>query len=63
MILDAIPNRAARYAVYSTLEWGVGLKVGDTVLARLPDSNGGKEEYTTAIIRWIGVCHIVFGPP
>ena len=57
VILDAIRNRAARFAVYSTpgkLEWGVGLKVGDTVLARLPDSNGGKEEYTTAIIRWIG---------
>ena len=58
VILDAISNRAARYAVYSTpgkLEWGVGLKVGDTVLAQLPNSNGGKEEYTTAIIRWIGV--------
>ena len=55
VILDALP---ARFAVYSTpgkLEWGVGLKVGDTVLARLPDSNGGKEEYTTAIIRWIGM--------
>ena len=57
MILDAIPNSAARFAEYSTpgkLEWGVGLKVGDTVLARLPDSNGGKEEFTTAIIRWFG---------
>ena len=57
VILDAIPNEATRFAVYSTpgkLEWGVGLKVGDTVLARLPDSHGGKEEYTTAIIRWIG---------
>ena len=57
VILDAIPICAARFAVYSTpgkLEWGVGLKVGDTVLARLPDSNGGKEEYTTAIIRWTG---------
>ena len=54
LILDALPSCAARFAVYSTpgkLEWGVGLKVGDTVLARLP---GGKEEYTTAIIRWIG---------
>ena len=28
--------------------------MGDTVLAQLPDSNGGKEEYTTAITRWIG---------
>ena len=57
VILDGIHDRASRFAVYSTpgkLEWGVGLKVGDTVLARLPDSNGGKEEYTTAIIRWIG---------
>ena len=57
VILDAIPDIAAHFAVYSTpgkLEWGVGLKVGDTVLARLPDSNGGKEEYTTASIRWIG---------
>ena len=56
VILDALPN-SARFAVYSTpgkLEWGVGLKEGDTVLARLPDSNGGKEEYTTAIIGWIG---------
>ena len=57
VILDGLTNRAVRFAVYSTpgkLEWGVGLKVGDTVLARLPDSHGGKEEYTTAIIRWIG---------
>ena len=57
VILDALPNSVARFTVYSTpgkLEWGVGLKVGDTVLARLPNSNGGKEEYTTAIIRWIG---------
>ena len=65
-ILDAIPNSgAARFAVYSTpgkLEWGVGLKVGDTVLARLPDSNanGEKEEYTTASIRWIGVTADLF---
>jgi hypothetical protein len=53
-----------RYAVYSTLgklEWGVGLKVGDAVLAQLPGRNecgssGRKhKEYSTAIIRWIGV--------
>jgi hypothetical protein len=63
-ILDAIPTSDDRYTVYSTpgkLEWGVGLKVGDTVLAQLPDrsgrgsSGGGQEEYSTAIIRWIGV--------
>jgi len=60
VILDGIRNHATCYAAYSTpgkLEWGVGLKVGDTVLARLPDrsgrgSSGG--EYTTAIIRWKG---------
>ena len=60
VILDALPNSAARFAVYSTpgkLEWGVRLKVGDNVLAQLPDSNGGKEEYITAIIRWIGEIH------
>ena len=53
VILGAISIYASRYAVYSTpgkLEWGVGLKVGDTVLVRLLDS----EVYVTAIIRWIG---------
>jgi hypothetical protein len=64
-ILDAIDTDADRYTVYSTpgkLAWGMGLKVGDTVLAKLPSKNGcgssadGSEEhqdlYTTAIIRW-----------
>ena len=55
---------AAAYTVYSTpglLTWGVGLKVGDTVLARLPDKSGRghsagaqQDQYATAIIRWIG---------
>ena len=63
----------ARYAVYSTpgkLQWGVGLQVGDTVLARLPEDRRRKytvsghhgstqgreeEEYATAIIRWKGM--------
>jgi hypothetical protein len=63
-ILDAIFFSDDRYAVYSTpgkLEWGVGLKVGETVLAQLPGGNecgsfGRKhKEYSTAIIRWIGV--------
>jgi hypothetical protein len=63
MLLDAIPSNDDCYAVYSTpgkLEWGVGLKVGDTVLAQLPDrsgrgsSGGGQEGYSAAIIRWIG---------
>ena len=60
VILDAISNKAARFAVYSTpvkLEWGVGLKVGDAVLAQLPISGG--KEYTTAIIRWIGETYMV----
>jgi hypothetical protein len=63
MLLDAIPSNDDCYAVYSTpgkLEWGAGLKVGDTVLAQLPDrsgqgsSVGGQEGYSAAIIRWIG---------
>ena len=41
------------------VEWGVGLKVGDTVLGKLPDKRGhgssGGDQYTTAIIRWIGM--------
>jgi hypothetical protein len=59
-ILDAIPTYT-RYAVYSTprkLEWGVGLKVGDAVFARLPVRSGRGscgEEYSTVIIRWIGM--------
>ena len=62
VILDAIGSVGVRYTVYSThglLEWGVGLKVGDTVLAQLPKRSGrgssGGDQYTTAIIRWIGV--------
>ena len=59
VILDAIYSIDVRYTVYSTpglLEWGVGLKVGDTVLAQLPDRRRhGGDQYTTAIIRWIGM--------
>ena len=60
-ILDAIHSHFDRYTVYSTpgkLAWGVGLKVGDTVLARLPlkgerGFGGGQQDlYTAAIIRW-----------
>ena len=61
VILDAIASDAVRYTVYSTpglLEWGVGLKVGDTVLAQLPDRRGREQQvkgqYTTAAVRWIG---------
>ena len=54
LILDGIHSEADRYTVYSTpgkLKWGCGLKVGDTVLARLP---GGGQQYITAIVRWRG---------
>ena len=62
VLLDGIRNCADRYTVYSTpgrLAWGLGLKVGDYVLARLPDrfssSAGGQQnQYTTAIIKWAG---------
>ncbi len=58
---NGIRSDADRYEVYSTpgkLEWGKSLKVGDNVLARLPEhstSDGGQQhQYTTAIIRWCG---------
>ena len=59
IILDGIGSLADRYTVYSTpgkLAWGVGLKVGDTVLAQLPrrGSSAGVQ-YTAAVIRWAGV--------
>ena len=64
MVLDGIDSDADRYTVYSTpgkLKWGCGLKVGDTVLARLPglsgrgsSGDGQQHQYTTAIIRWCG---------
>ena len=61
-ILDAIDSLADRYSVYSTpgkLSWGVGLNVGDTVLARMPlkgSSGSGRQQdlYSTAIFRWCG---------
>ncbi len=43
LILDAVDSDADQYAMYSApgkLAWGVGLKVGDTVLARLPPKGG-----------------------
>ena len=67
VILDGIGEYDDRYTVYHTpgrLAWGVGLKVGDTVLARLPDRNASgyessagvqQNQYTTAIIRWTGL--------
>ena len=63
VVLDGIDYAAHRYTVYSTpgkLKWGCGLKVGDTILARLPGRNGhgssggGQQHHTTAIIRWYG---------
>ena len=57
VLLESINHYADRYTVYSTsgwLAWGLGLNVGDTVLARLPDRNGQQVQYTTAIIRWAG---------
>jgi hypothetical protein len=66
-ILDAIESPADRYTAYVTpgkLAWGARLKVGDTVLARLPlkggrglSGDGSKEQqalYTTATLRWHG---------
>ena len=68
VILDGIDSDDVRYIAYSTpglLGWGVGLKVGDTVLAQLPNRSGrgssGGDHYTTAIIRWIGVDRHRFG--
>ncbi len=64
--INCINSDAGRYEVYSTpgkLEWGRSLKVGDTVLARLPvplstllgPSVGElQHQYATAIIRWYG---------
>ncbi len=71
-LLDAILSPATRFAVYSTpgkLAWGVGLKMGDTVLARLPPKSGRgsppadrlspqqlqREEFSMAVIRWSGL--------
>ena len=57
-LLDAIGPASSddeRYALYSTpgrLAWGVRLKVGDTVLARLA---GEDVQYAKAIIRALGV--------
>ena len=57
-LLNGTRSAADCYEVYITegkLEWGRSLKVGDTLLARLPDlRRHGSSEYTTAIIRWSG---------
>ncbi len=59
-LLDGIDSDADRYEVYITpgkLEWGRSLKVGDSVLARLPLQH----KYTTAIIRWCGGMDLIGG--
>ncbi len=67
-LLDGIDSAAAAYEVYNTpgkWEWGRSLKVGDSVLARLPEhgSSDGEQQhqYTTAIIRWCGKIIFMFG--
>lgn len=62
-LLDAIGSygkNADRYTVYNTpgkLEWGLRLKVGKAVLARLPGGDSSTAQYIAAIIRAIGVDH------
>ncbi len=66
-LLYGIDSDADRYEVYNTpgkLKWGRNLKVGDTVLARLPGlsqhgSSDGEQQhqYTTAIIRWCSLLY------
>ncbi len=67
-ILGAISYRVNRYTVYNTpgkLAWGVGLKVGDTVLTKLSSlslpywarssGGGGQKDFNiAATIRWCG---------
>ncbi len=70
-LLYGIDSHAGRYEVYITpgkLEWGRSVKVGDSVLARLPGlrrhgSSDGEQQhqYTTAIIRWCGKIEFLFG--
>ena len=63
VLLDSIgqDENTDHYVTYSTpgkLAWGVRLKVGDTVLARLPitkRSASQQNQYATATIRAIGV--------
>lgn len=63
VILDAIASDSARHFLYRSpgkLKWAVGLKVGDRVLAQLPDKSGhgssdGGPEYVTAVIKWAGM--------
>ena len=55
-ILDGF-SPANRYTLYSSgkLAWGAGLKVGDTVLAKIPWQSGRYLGYAAAVIRWHGV--------
>jgi hypothetical protein len=64
-ILDAIPGEPNRFTTQATegkLEWGLGLRVDDKVLARLPeDSTGGEVKYATSVVRWIGTVQVQNG--
>ena len=70
-ILNVISIYEERYEVFSTpgkLAWGVGLRVGDAVLAKLPSigrrgSIGGTRQvlYAAAVIRWCGYVEDVYG--
>ena len=72
-ILDGIYSPEQRCTVYHTkgmLAWGTSLRVGDTVLAQLPDSSGTMRRNSisrseipgvTAIIRYIGRVMALYG--
>ena len=67
VLLDAIgvaaEDDATRFTIYSTpgkLAWGMGLRVGNPVLARLPEKRAAAREnleelYANAVVRSIGV--------
>ena len=53
---DENMNRYVAYDTLGKLAWGVGLKVGDMVLARVPKSKSSQQDqYVAATIRIIGV--------
>ena len=59
VLLDAIEYPVDdRYAAHNALAWGVGLKVGDIVMARL--QRGGNTLHSNGVVRSIGV-HELYG--
>ena len=59
LLLDAIASPEVRYNVHTSpglLEWAVGLKEGETVLARLSKHSSDNQDclYVTVVIRWVG---------